>query len=152
MERGAAAAMVWMRMRSPAALAANPTKEAAAAGAGRRGLRGVGGFRGPGRRQRRLARRGHAGSTVDMAVAVLKNVGASRPWGASRSSPPRPVQHGFGFWRQVMRFHRLPRLQQLHLTDNSIDEVWPLPPPSADAVAAASAAKAASAKAKDPRR
>lgn len=53
------------------------------------------------------------------------------------------IQTGLVSWRQVLRFARLPRLQQLHLTDNRLADVWPLPPPPAGAADAAEAAAAA---------
>ena len=56
------------------------------------------------------------------------------------------IQTGLVSWRQVLRFARLPRLQQLHLTDNRLADVWPLPPPPAGAADAAEAAAAAAAR------
>mmetsp|Transcript_15568 Transcript_15568/g.20201 ORF Transcript_15568/g.20201 Transcript_15568/m.20201 type:complete len:612 (-) Transcript_15568:585-2420(-) len=35
---------------------------------------------------------------------------------------------GLTSWRQVLRFCRVPNLEQLHLTDNAIPDIWPMPP------------------------
>lgn len=64
---------------------------------------------------------------VGSSRAVLGNPGAYPPvnqFGKLRHLDLSNV--GLSTWRQVLRFARLPCLEQLHLTDNSIPSVWPL--------------------------
>ena len=49
---------------------------------------------------------------------------------------------GLVSWRQVLRFAWLPKLQQLHLMDNRIDQIWPLPKATTEVITGAREAAA----------